>query len=202
MRKAGGGVDDHRRLRGNRYPNPGCKRLQILAEFLQIFPSVFLYHFIIVEFNLPPSPKYRSSKNHNDVPGTRKTWRTFVVETIERPERRLIKTMNRNILKNMNQRPSEPDASTSVPAKKSGQRKTGSPSTSKTEVSESKAREKMDVQLSNEQVALRAYFIGERRRKLGFPGDETSDWVEAKREISEELKGLVKEPAARGRRPV
>jgi hypothetical protein len=49
---------------------------------------------------------------------------------------------------------------------------------------------------------LRAYFIGERRRKLGFPGDETSDWVEAKREISEELKGLVKEPAARGRRPV
>ena len=110
--------------------------------------------------------------------------------------------MNRNILKNMNQPPSEPVASTSVPAKKSGQRKTGSPSTSKTEVSESKAREKMDAQLSNEQVALRAYFIGERRRKLGFPGDETSDWVEAKREISEELKGLVKEPAARGRRPV
>ena len=96
--------------------------------------------------------------------------------------------MNRNILKNMNQTPSEPVATTSVPAKKSSQRKTGSPSTSKTEVSESKAREKMDAQLSNEQVALRAYFIGERRRKLGFPGDETSDWVEAKREISEELK--------------
>jgi len=110
--------------------------------------------------------------------------------------------MNRNILKNINQTPSEPGASTSVPAKKSGQRETSSPSTSKTEVSESKAREKMDVQLSNEQVALRAYFIGERRRKLGFPGDETSDWVEAKREISEELKGLEKEPAARGRRPV
>jgi len=97
--------------------------------------------------------------------------------------------MNRNILKNMNLTPSEPVASTSVPAKKSVQRKTGSPSTSKTEASESKAREKMDAhQLSNEQIALRAYFIGERRRKLGFPGDETSDWVEAKREISEELK--------------
>jgi hypothetical protein len=95
--------------------------------------------------------------------------------------------MNRNILKNINQTPSEPVASTSVPAKKSGQRKTGSPSNTKTGVSESKAREKMDAQLSNEQVALRAYFIGE-RRKLGFPGDETSDWVEAKREISEELK--------------
>ena len=95
--------------------------------------------------------------------------------------------MTRNILKNMNQTPSQP-ASASVPAKKSVQRKAGSPSTTKTEVSETKAREKMDAQLSNEQVALRAYFIGERRRKLGFPGDETSDWVEAKREISEELK--------------
>jgi len=35
--QGGLGVDDHRCLRGNRYPNPGCKRLQILAEFLQIF---------------------------------------------------------------------------------------------------------------------------------------------------------------------
>ena len=100
----------------------------------------------------------------------------------------------------MNQTPSQP-TSASVPAKKSVHRKAGSRSTTKTEVSESKAREKMDAQLGNEQVALRAYFIGERRRKLGFPG-ETSDWVEAKREIFEELKGLVKEPAARGRRPV
>ena len=39
-----------------------------------------------------------------------------------------------------------------------------------------------------EQVALRAYFIGERRRNLGMPGDETSDWVAAEREILEELK--------------
>ena len=96
--------------------------------------------------------------------------------------------MNRNILKNMNLTTSEPVASASVPSKKSIQRKAGAPSTSKTEASESKAGEKMDAQLSNEQVALRAYFIGERRRKLGFPGDETSDWVEAKREIFEELK--------------
>ena len=42
----------------------------------------------------------------------------------------------------------------------------------------------------NEQVALRAYFIGERRQNLGIPGDEISDWVEAEREISEELKVL------------
>jgi hypothetical protein len=35
---------------------------------------------------------------------------------------------------------------------------------------------------------LRAYFIGERRRSLGIPGDETSDWVAAERELLAELK--------------
>jgi hypothetical protein len=45
-------------------------------------------------------------------------------------------------------------------------------------------REKM----ISEQVALRAYFIGERRRTLGIPGDETSDWVAAEQELLEELK--------------
>ena len=86
----------------------------------------------------------------------------------------------------MNLPRSEPAASTSVPIKKSVQRKAGSPSA--TAVSKSVARKNIDPQPSNEQVALRAYFIGERRRNLGIPGDETSDWVEAEREISEELK--------------
>ena len=48
----------------------------------------------------------------------------------------------------------------------------------------------MEAQPGNEQIALRAYFIGKRRRELGFPGDETSDWVLAEREISEELKAM------------
>ena len=30
-----------------------------------------------------------------------------------------------------------------------------------------------------EEIQLQAYFIGERRKKYGIPGDETSDWVEA-----------------------
>lgn len=40
---------------------------------------------------------------------------------------------------------------------------------------------------SYEQVQLRAYFIGERRKSLGIRGDETSDWVQAERELQEEL---------------
>jgi hypothetical protein len=96
--------------------------------------------------------------------------------------------MTRNTLKNMNLTPSQPAASASVPAKKSAQRKAGSPATTKSSVAKSKARKNIAAQPSNEQVALRAYFIGERRRNLGIPGDETSDWVEAEREILEELK--------------
>ena len=44
------------------------------------------------------------------------------------------------------------------------------------------------IQASKEQVALRAYFIGERRRSLGIAGDETSDWVQAEQELSQEPK--------------
>jgi len=32
-------------------------------------------------------------------------------------------------------------------------------------------------------IALRAYFIAEKRQKLGLPGDSTSDWVEAERQL-------------------
>jgi hypothetical protein len=38
-----------------------------------------------------------------------------------------------------------------------------------------------------EQVQLRAYFISERRRKLGLPGDDSHDWLTAEQELREEL---------------
>ncbi len=37
-------------------------------------------------------------------------------------------------------------------------------------------------------ISLRAYFIAERRHKLGWPGDSTSDWVEAERQLTAEGK--------------
>ena len=30
-----------------------------------------------------------------------------------------------------------------------------------------------------EEIQLQAYYVGERRKKYGIPGDATSDWVEA-----------------------
>jgi hypothetical protein len=49
-------------------------------------------------------------------------------------------------------------------------------------------RPKLIVHLPTfEQVQLRAYFISERRRKLGLPGDESHDWLTAERELRDEL---------------
>lgn len=39
---------------------------------------------------------------------------------------------------------------------------------------------------SDEQIRVRAYFISERRRRFGLPGDAESDWLEAKRQLLSE----------------
>ncbi|MEI6491502.1 MAG: DUF2934 domain-containing protein [Verrucomicrobiota bacterium] len=40
--------------------------------------------------------------------------------------------------------------------------------------------------ISGEDIALRAYFIAERRHKMGWNGDSTGDWVEAERQLKAE----------------
>ena len=41
---------------------------------------------------------------------------------------------------------------------------------------------------SEDAVRLRAYFISERRRRFGLPGDTESDWLEAKRQLLAEAR--------------
>jgi hypothetical protein len=41
---------------------------------------------------------------------------------------------------------------------------------------------------SIEQIQLRAYFISERRMRLGIAGNSTSDWIQAERELKEQAK--------------
>jgi hypothetical protein len=76
----------------------------------------------------------------------------------------------------------------SAAGKKSGQAKAASNSTDNVPTAKTKSQKKTTAQPSSEQVALRAYFIAERRRVLGIHGDETSDWVAAERELLEEQK--------------
>ena len=44
------------------------------------------------------------------------------------------------------------------------------------------------VSITPADIALRAYFIAEKRQKLGLPGDSTSDWVEAEYQLRTEAK--------------
>ena len=41
---------------------------------------------------------------------------------------------------------------------------------------------------TRDDVALRAYFIAEKRQAHGLPGDEHQDWVEAEKQLAEESK--------------
>jgi hypothetical protein len=86
--------------------------------------------------------------------------------------------------KEMNPPSSQTASSTPISGKKTVQGKTASSSTT----AKSRARKKAMEQLNRDQVALHAYFIAERRRKVGMPGDQLSDWVQAERELLSELR--------------
>jgi hypothetical protein len=88
----------------------------------------------------------------------------------------------------MNSIRSQRTASSTSSGKKSSQAKTASNPAGNVAATKSKSQKRLITQPSSEQVALRAYFIGERRRSLGVQGDETSDWVAAERELLAELK--------------
>lgn len=42
--------------------------------------------------------------------------------------------------------------------------------------------------ITTDDISLRAYFIAERRQAMGWPGDSSSDWVEAERQLRAEAK--------------
>lgn len=37
--------------------------------------------------------------------------------------------------------------------------------------------------IHHDDIALRAYFIGERRQKMGWPGDSATDWADAEKQL-------------------
>ena len=46
---------------------------------------------------------------------------------------------------------------------------------------------KKPASISSDDIALRAYFISEKRRAHGLPGDDRHDWIEAERQLRAEL---------------
>lgn len=51
---------------------------------------------------------------------------------------------------------------------------------------EAAALTKPTASITPADIALRAYFIAEKRQKLGLPGNSTNDWVEAERQLTAE----------------
>lgn len=49
-----------------------------------------------------------------------------------------------------------------------------------------------EIVITNDDIALRAYFIAERRQAMGWPGDSSSDWIEAESQLRAEAKRKAK----------
>jgi hypothetical protein len=77
-------------------------------------------------------------------------------------------------------------STTSRKKKKPLKKKPVSPS--KTSVSAKASRGTTGSEPSDEEIRIRAYFIGERRLQLSLQGDSAHDWIEAKRQLVEEAK--------------
>ena len=50
------------------------------------------------------------------------------------------------------------------------------------------AAPKVQIVITTEEIATRAYFIAERRQLMGWPGDSSTDWIEAESQLLAEAK--------------
>ena len=80
--------------------------------------------------------------------------------------------------------PSEPALRMTAPGKKAAAKK---PAAAKSRAPRKSATKPVvKAGFTHEDVALRAYFVAEKRVATGAPGDEHSDWVEAERQLRAE----------------
>jgi hypothetical protein len=85
---------------------------------------------------------------------------------------------------------SKPAAITAPAAKKPAAKKTAA----KSPASGAKKAAVAKTAFTQQDIALRAYFISEKRQKAGLPGDAHHDWIQAERQLIAESK---KKPAAK-----
>jgi transglutaminase/protease-like cytokinesis protein 3 len=87
---------------------------------------------------------------------------------------------------NTSTKKSKPEKPTKA-AKSEKTAKAAKPTRTKTPASAKKAAPKAAAPaISNDDIALRAYFIAERRHKMGWAGNSESDWIEAERQLRQE----------------
>ena len=76
-------------------------------------------------------------------------------------------------------------ATTTAPKRRTTLKPKSAPRAAKTARTAPRAKKKAaaPIALSQEEIALRAYFIAERRQQSGEPGDSFGDWIEAERQL-------------------
>jgi hypothetical protein len=82
-----------------------------------------------------------------------------------------------------------PLAATDAPARKSARSKSMAKPRSiarKRTPAEKEPAPQPPLEPGDAEIRMRAYFISERRHRLGLPGDSNSDWLEAKRQLLSE----------------
>jgi Protein of unknown function (DUF2934) len=63
---------------------------------------------------------------------------------------------------------------------------TGAPAVPKLRRAVASKQNTSALEINDDDIALRAYYIAEHRRRLDLPGDEMGDWVEAERQLRKE----------------
>jgi hypothetical protein len=87
--------------------------------------------------------------------------------------------------------PAQPEAPAKPAAKPAAKKKTVAAKTKPA----AKAPAAKKPAYTTDDVALRAYFIAEKRLTDGLPGDEHQDWIEAERQLAAESKAAKKKKA-------
>ena len=73
-----------------------------------------------------------------------------------------------------------------MPTKTTTKKTTGAASAKKPPAKKPAAPKKKVASCTQDEIALRAYFIAEKRQSLGLPGDAHTDWIKAERELAAE----------------
>lgn len=80
----------------------------------------------------------------------------------------------------------EPKKKAAAPAKKKKTVAARKPATKKPATSAAKPAASRPAEPTDDEIRIRAYFLGERRHQLSLPGDSAHDWIEARRQLIEE----------------
>jgi hypothetical protein len=80
----------------------------------------------------------------------------------------------------------EPKKRAATRAKKKKPAAAKKPSTRKPATSATKPAASRSAEPTDDEIRIRAYFLGERRHQLSLPGDSAHDWIEARRQLIEE----------------